>query len=240
MMLPDDLKGVAGWYGKIACLGDFASRRLPTDFILHWDKWLQDVISGSRGHLGHAWLNAYLTSPVWHFVTFPGVVGEYAWAGVMMPSVDKVGRYFPLTIACALPALPSTENGLTLLDSWMERMEGLALSTLDTSRTAHQFDDAIVASPPPPALFVPTPKDSARRLLDGLRSDDIGLFPVPPTAEWPRTLGDMASLTFGDALRGASLWWAQGESGRNSQMMVCRNLPDPMRYIAMLRASGNV
>lgn len=236
MNIPDDIKGLPGWYGKIACLGDFASRRLPTEFILRWDKWLQDVISGSRGQLGHGWLDAYLTSPVWHFVTLPGVLGEYVWAGVMMPSVDKVGRYFPLTIACALPALPASENSLTLLDSWMERMEGLALSTLDTTRTAQQFDDAVAAAVPAPALLAAN-RPMARSLLDALRSDDIGLFGVPPSDEWPRTLGDMATLAFGESLRGATLWWAQGESGRNSQMLACRGLPDTLRFITMLRAT---
>jgi hypothetical protein len=86
----DRLEGVPGWYGKIASLGDFASRRLSPDFISRWDGWLQQVMSASRGHLGEAWLNAYLTSPVWRFILFPGVCGESSWVGVFMPSVDKV------------------------------------------------------------------------------------------------------------------------------------------------------
>lgn len=74
-----------GWYGKMASLGDFASRRLPADFITIWDRWLQEVISLSRSDLGDAWLDAYLTCPVWRFLLQAGACGEKIWAGVLMP-----------------------------------------------------------------------------------------------------------------------------------------------------------
>jgi hypothetical protein len=34
-----DRAAPAGWYGKLACLGDFASRRLSREFIERWDGW---------------------------------------------------------------------------------------------------------------------------------------------------------------------------------------------------------
>lgn len=43
-------------------------------------------------------MNHYLTSPVWRFAIAPGVLGPEGLGGVMMPSVDRVGRYFPLII----------------------------------------------------------------------------------------------------------------------------------------------
>ena len=58
--LSDSSGTVAGWWGKIAGLGDFASRRLPVDFVSRWDGWLQQVIAGSRERLGPSWLEAYL------------------------------------------------------------------------------------------------------------------------------------------------------------------------------------
>jgi type VI secretion system protein ImpM len=36
---------------------------------------------------------------VLRFWTAPGVLGPAAWGGVVMPSVDRVGRHFPLTVA---------------------------------------------------------------------------------------------------------------------------------------------
>ena len=93
---------IAGWYGKLPCLGDFASRRLDAEFITPWDAWLQRCIATSRQQLGEQWLDIYLTSPMWRFILAPGICGERACAGVLLPSVDKVGRYFPLTFALPL------------------------------------------------------------------------------------------------------------------------------------------
>jgi len=91
-----------GFYGKLPCNGDFLQRRVPQEFIDVWDPWLQECIHASREALREDWLNAYLTSPVWRFVLAEGVCGSGAYAGVMLPSVDRVGRYFPLTIVAQL------------------------------------------------------------------------------------------------------------------------------------------
>ena len=85
----------AGWYGKLPALGDFAQRRLEQDFIVGWDTWLQSVIVDSQRILGGNWLSAYLRAPVWRFVLAPGVVDSRNWSGILLPSVDRVGRYFP-------------------------------------------------------------------------------------------------------------------------------------------------
>src|SRR5262249_35940975 len=38
---------IPGWYGKLPSLGDFASRRLPVEFVKAWDSCLQEVIPAS-------------------------------------------------------------------------------------------------------------------------------------------------------------------------------------------------
>ena len=95
-------ENIPGFYGKLPELGDFVNRRLPQNFIDPWDSWLQQAIATSRDQLGGNWLNNYLTSPIWRFAVSSGVVGESPWCGLLMPSVDRVGRYFPLTLACVL------------------------------------------------------------------------------------------------------------------------------------------
>ena len=102
-----------GFFGKLPALGDFVERALPAEFVTPWDAWLQRAIAASRASLGEQWLDIYLTSPLWRFVLGAGPCGARAWAGVMMPSVDRVGRYFPLTVAAPLPAGPH-EVTLTL------------------------------------------------------------------------------------------------------------------------------
>ena len=49
--------------------------------------------------LGDAWLPAWLEAPVWRFALIPGTCGPGAVLGLWLPSVDRIGRYFPLTLA---------------------------------------------------------------------------------------------------------------------------------------------
>jgi type VI secretion system ImpM family protein len=120
-----------GWYGKIPGTGDFISRRVPAAFIDVWDAWLQRVIEGSKERLGALWRDTFLSMPPWRFVLSAGLVTNNAWAGVLLPSVDAVGRYFPLTVACALPSqsvdLPATLLGAA---AWFDAVEEIALGAI--------------------------------------------------------------------------------------------------------------
>jgi type VI secretion system protein ImpM len=121
-------------------LGDFVSRRLPSGFVRTWDHWLQNALKTSRQDLGSHWLDIYLTSPMWRFFLSPGICGEEAWAGILMPSVDSVGRYFPLTLAASIerPAyLP--QMFLSAMD-WFLKLEQLALSVLENDVDVDKFD----------------------------------------------------------------------------------------------------
>src|SRR5437867_1937956 len=143
---------VAGWYGKIPSLGDFASRRLPTNFISTWDAWLQDSITASRRLLADRWLDVYLRAPMWRFALMPGVCGERAWAGVLMPSVDKVGRHFPLTLALPLEAESHGELMVTVsmeAQAWYGELEKLAPSALGIDFSADDLERGLAEIPFP-------------------------------------------------------------------------------------------
>ena len=89
-----------GWFGKLPGMGDFAYRRLPGSFYENWDGWLQEGLAGLRARHPGDWVGRYLGSPLWCFALGSDVAGAKAWVGVLMPSVDSVGRYFPFTLAC--------------------------------------------------------------------------------------------------------------------------------------------
>lgn len=118
----------AGWHGKLPTLGDFASRRLDPAFVQRWDGWLAAGLARLQQQPG--WLDGYLASPSWRFLLLPGVVGETPWAGVLMPSVDRVGRYYPLTIAQPLPGLPGDGEGLEALWRWLLLLDEAAADAL--------------------------------------------------------------------------------------------------------------
>ena len=124
-------QSAAGFYGKLPCKGDFLQRRVSQEFVDAWDAWLQQSLHVSREQLQERWLDAYLTSPVWRFVLAAGVCGSGTYAGVMLPSVDRVGRYFPLTLITQL----NTEDCLLEVAGeagrqWFESAEALALGKL--------------------------------------------------------------------------------------------------------------
>lgn len=92
-----------GFCGKIPGRGDFVQAGLPRAFVDPWDAWMQRMILASRALLGKEWVPAWLEAAVWRFALSPGICGPGSVLGLWMPSVDSVGRYFPLTLAAVGP-----------------------------------------------------------------------------------------------------------------------------------------
>lgn len=173
---------VPGWYGKMPSLGDFASRRLPQEFLSAWDGWLQTQLERSREALGTAWLSTYLVAPVRRFWLAPGLLGANAWVGVLMPSVDSVGRHFPFTIAAALR---SGEHGLAVAIAnvaWFDAVDRAARQILDPDFDIQTLEQTLAAVSP---MSVQEPAD-------------------PPE---PQPLADSVC---GTASAAASVWWCEG------------------------------
>lgn len=232
--MSDDV--LPGWYGKIASLGDFASRRLPAEFISNWDAWLQRMLPDSRARLGDRWLETYLGSPIWRFLLFPGICGDGLWAGLMMPSVDRVGRYFPLTIASRMPALASTEREFDALADWLDRLSTAALATLDLRRGVQQFDATLTTLraplPAPPRVVL------AGRIAALLHDLSPGRFALPSDDELGQTLMGVGAGLLTQHARGGSLWWTPCATGASAPLLLARGLPDGAQFAAMLNAGS--
>ncbi|MEF7614124.1 type VI secretion system-associated protein TagF [Aquincola sp. MAHUQ-54] len=178
----------AGWHGKLPTLGDFASRRLDAGFIQRWDAWLSEGLASLQQAPG--WLDGYLASPSWRFLLMPGVVDDHLWAGVLMPSVDRVGRYYPLTIAQPLPGLPADGEGAEALWRWLLRLDEAAADALHEDWSLDTLEAELgriglplytVAVPPPAA-----PPAGVQALpLAGHRHAASALAALA-AASWPR------------------------------------------------------
>ena len=128
-----------GFYGKLPSEGDFVTRRLPWEFTSVWDDWLQQGMQASRNALGAGWLELYLSAPIWRFQVAPGVCGPVGWRGLFFASVDRVGRYFPLTLAFADPGAPSLASLSADADAWIA-VEDAALAGLSPTLPIAEFD----------------------------------------------------------------------------------------------------
>jgi type VI secretion system protein ImpM len=212
-----------GWYGKIPALGDFAVRRLPPEFTDVWDAWLADSLEASQDALGPAWRAAYLRAPIWRFALAPGIIDERFWFGVLMPSVDKVGRQFPLTIAApaVLPPVPP----FAPLASWYEQMAAAALGCLEPGCSADGLDDALAA-----VVFPAAARDRPAAAGDAVLRFDTshGL---------DRAFADAGVALVLRALHGCSLWWPRFAAEDAPDIATCPGLPDPAAFARLLEGS---
>ncbi len=93
-----------GFYGKLPSRGDFVRGFLPRAVAAPWDQWLQSVLPAAQARLGEGWAEAWHAAHAWRFAFAPGLCGPRPVTGVWLPSVDRVGRSFPLMIAVQAPA----------------------------------------------------------------------------------------------------------------------------------------
>ena len=225
-----------GYFGKFPSHGDFITRRLPRDGFLNiWDSWLQTALAASREELGEAWLPTYLTSPLWRFALGAGVCGPLPWAGIMMPSVDSVGRYFPLTLAGTVDETTSPLHIASELTEWYATLEDLALKALDEPFDLQQFDNHIAACTIPPIAETTEPglthqvgsHSSAAVYVELHHADQ------DPSHAYPALLDHLLR----NAYENYSIWWTSGSDHVAPCLLACNGLPPAQGFAALL--SGN-
>ncbi len=217
-----------GLYGKLPAHGDFLSRGLTAEFVEGWDDWLQRSLTSSQELLGENWLQIYLTSPIWRFVLSAGVVDAKPWAGVMMPSVDKVGRYFPLTLACPLPKQCCISELMVAGGDWFEHLETIALEGLQDDVDVGHLDEALKNLDTPPLSDV----YPIGHQLDFARpvALNMGESHQNPLNSFSFLLDSFLQ----QRLPSYSLWWASGSQYVYPSFLVSGYLPSPQYFAAML------
>ena len=211
-----------GFYGKLASRGDFVSRGLPQSFIGPWDSWLAAGLLASQS-LGDRWLDAYLVSPLWRFMLGPGVCGPQAAVGVVMPSIDRVGRYFPLTVAVLLDHDADPASVIGGSDAWFEQVEKLMLSTLNVEACFEAFGAGLEMLGSPAYL----PRAPSSRFA--------GLHRFVATNPQAR----MTALAE-QACEGASIWWGQGSERIAPGLLRCQGLPAAADFAQFLLGQEGV
>lgn len=232
------MEGTApGWHGKLPSLGDFASRRLPHEFVEVWDHWLAEGLSTLRQAAPDAWLDGYLASPIWRFVLMPGALpgsqGTRGWTGVLMPSVDRAGRYFPFTVALPLQRLPATPEDFTALHRWLRQVDDLAADALQDDWTVPQLEaelERVNAPLPHPGKRCP-----ATTVLAAQASS--ASFAIDSAADVTARIAEDALGIWQTAALGQALWWCEpgADPGR---LVVTRGLPSGMQIDILFGAAS--
>ena len=138
-----------GAFGKIPALGDFFQLDPPPGFVGPWDRWLQEGLLASRAILAERWQNCFLSAPIWRFTLAADLAGPQAVQGVLMASVDRSGRQFPLTLVGSLRGAtpPDVLAAHWAAEHSFSDLEAIALEALEDSMTQASLAERLRAIP---------------------------------------------------------------------------------------------
>jgi type VI secretion system protein ImpM len=208
----------AGLFGKLPARRDFVAAGVSRGFLDVWENWAPAALIASREKLGAGWEEAFLGAPIWRFWLGPGLCGTCV-LGASMPSLDGVGRYYPLTIVREGAAPPPE---IDLQEAWFDAAETFLLATLGDDASYEQFIVDLDSMPEP-------------------ASDGI-LGSTPSSGGYKRLGAAPASETFDELRRSHwrvlnahnSFWWTIGGATHAPAALACSGMPPPPLFSSML------
>jgi type VI secretion system protein ImpM len=229
-----------GFYGKLPSHGDFLRRRVPDAFVERWDAWLQQAMTESRATLAGRWLDVYLTSPVWRFVFAAGACGPVPVIGVMAPSVDRVGRHFPLTIVADLPPDVDCAAAATQSSAFFDSAERLIVETLAAEEVDFDGFDARVIELSADLAALNIPKEivldsGAGAILD--KGQNCWQVPIGVSGNLGPLFGQLLSFRLLSVYEPLVIWWTEGSSVVEPSCLFVSGLPPPSTFGALLDGS---
>ena len=158
----------------------------------------------------------------------PCICGNTAFAGVLMPSMDKVGRYFPMTVVRQIDGTRSPVCAAVQNPRWFAAIEELLLDALDAeSLDLNEFEQslrsvAFLDGDLPP--LAPIDAGGSRVALD--ESLDVSL-----------SLLGFVRDGVQQTTAGMCFWWGSGSESVAPSLLYSRTLPDAHMFTAMLSGS---
>lgn len=220
--------GKIACFGKIRAKGDFVSRNLDYQVQEFLDGWLQSAFKLSQEQVGDDWLKHYLTSPIWRFVISNRAMSKDI-VGFMMPSIDKVGRYYPLFM------LEVFDDGNLCGDDLncktFEELEELAMSTLDESDDSFNFFESLNKAGFPLLNEQPPVSELIQRLSDPDSEIDEAVMEYlwQQPSEYSKFEYDLI-----DQSNISGIWWTEGSKTMEPALIYCAGLPPIEGFSAML------
>lgn len=228
-----------GLFGKLPSHGDFLKRRVSDAFRHTWDEWLQECIAESQASLGSGWLDVYLTSPVWRFACAANACGSAPVVGLMVPSMDSVGRYFPLTLVAELPLGLPLLTAMRSAEPLLNDAERLVLDALDAEKLDFDDFDSRLEALGRQAGAIDWPRlgvdqAMASALMNEGRHHHWHL-PLDPQSEWASAFDQLLSARLASLYNPLVLWWSEGSSEVEPSCVLSKGLPTSSRFVAMLK-----
>jgi type VI secretion system protein ImpM len=214
-------------YGKLPTKRDFIAIGATRDFLDKWEPWLQSGVSASQAILKEQWQQAFLRAPIWRFWLGADLC-RVTTIGAFMPSLDKVGRYFPLTLlACADQEATISPPEIDSQDDWFKAAEDFLISTLDQDKTFEAAAEDLneLAMPLQTRLAPSADVFADRNAMVSIKNDERHFAEV------------FASLRRADPdniYAGTTFWWTAGGEDFAPMAFSAKRMPDPFLFAGML------
>jgi type VI secretion system protein ImpM len=214
-------------YGKLPTKRDFIAMGATRDFLDQWEPWLQSSVSASQAMLKDQWQKVFLRAPIWRFWLGADLCGV-ATIGAFMPSLDKVGRYFPLTLlACADHGATIPPPEFDSQDDWFTAAEDFLISTLDHEKTFEAtVQDLNELAMPRQTELAPAPDVLVdRNATVSIKSDE---------RHFSEVFASLRQADHGNIYSGTTFWWTAGGEDFAPAAFCAKRMPDPFLFAGML------
>ena len=204
-----------GLFGKLSAKRDFIALATPRHFLEAWEPWVQASLSASRHQLGDRWQQVFLTTPVWRFWLGAAICGSTV-AGAIMPSLDGVGRYYPLTLhAVGDTGAPIVPPDIDAQDEWFNVGENFLLSTLDRDTAFEDISSALDRLPVPRTQV----RDEHEKRIIPLGGGMVGM--ISAAVGFSAALSSLRAAN-PEVYAAASFWWTSGGGDFPPLVLSCR------------------
>ena len=221
-----------GFYGKLPFYADFLHLSNNEKLVEEWEKWAQQTLHKSQQiHGKDYWLEQYVKSPVWQFMLTPGVINDSAYIGVMIPSVDSVGRYYPFMFYIKVVSNDLSSLLVADLSSWLAEIQDYILQILELD--TYSFEElkrGII--------------DISNKYIDNNDSSDVKQIQEDYSTivfshskyHHQQTLTQLQFITM-LSCHNQSIWWCDETDTMKANSAVITGMPSARVYLAML--NGN-
>jgi type VI secretion system protein ImpM len=202
------------WYGKLPSAADFVGRRMPHAIETAWDHWVRSGMDQLRHEAGASWQAQFLNGPTWFFM-YPTQIQGVLAAGAIAPSMDRVGRHYPITVMAFSAPQTSRFTDDTQVSRFFSSMRSAVLDARRIPLQIEQMDERVahLCSPfeprvPPDDLIVGILGDLESASVEGSAHSHSDCL---PGLDW-RHLFSAGSET--------SIWWVSPSAQFRHELVV--------------------
>ncbi len=141
-----------GFFGKLPGAGDFVVRGFDRPLVTALTQWTDKLVGHLKLGAGDDWTTVFDRLHPVAWVADQGLCGSAPFAGLMRPSLDRVGRRYPLIVGVSLPSDARVAPTAAAGRAWFDYLEGLLYDAWSPGLGAEALAEALAEAPPFPEI----------------------------------------------------------------------------------------